>query len=61
MTITKGFWIGQTEVTQAAYERVTGSNPSHFKGASFPIEMISWDEAQAYCQAARIRLPTEAE
>jgi len=61
VTITKGFWIGQTEVTQAAYERVTGSNPSYIKGASLPVETISWDDAQAYCRAVGMRLPTEAE
>jgi sulfatase modifying factor 1 len=61
VTITKGFWIGQTEVTQAAYKRVTGSNPSHFKGPSFPVETINWDEAGRYCKAAGMRLPTEVE
>ncbi len=61
VTITKGFWIGRTEVTQAAYERVIGSNPSYFKGVSLPVETISWDKARAYCAAAGMRLPTEAE
>jgi formylglycine-generating enzyme required for sulfatase activity len=61
VTITKGYWIGQTEVTQAAYERMMGSNPSTFKGASLPVEEISWDEARTYCAAVGMRLPTEAE
>jgi formylglycine-generating enzyme required for sulfatase activity len=61
VTITKGFWIGQTEVTQAAYGRVIGTNPSYFKGPSLPVEMITWEEARAYCAASGMRLPTEAE
>ncbi len=61
VTITKGFWIGQTEVTQEAYEHVIGTNPSNFKGAKRPVEQISWEEANQYCRAIGGRLPTEAE
>ena len=59
--ITKGFWIGETEVTQEAYQRITGQNPSHFKGAKRPVEQVSWTEAKSYCTAIGLRLPTEAE
>ena len=61
VTIIKGFWLGRTPVTQQAYQRVTGQNPSHFNGASLPIETVNWDEAKAYCVAIGGRLPTEAE
>jgi formylglycine-generating enzyme required for sulfatase activity len=61
VTITKGFWMGQTAVTQEAYQKVTGTNPSYFKGAKFPVETVSWNEAQSYCQAVGMGLPTEAE
>lgn len=61
VNITRGFWIGQAPVTQAAYERVTKTNPSHFHGSDLPVETVSWDEAKAYCEAVGMRLPTEAE
>ncbi|MBV9764900.1 MAG: formylglycine-generating enzyme family protein [Acidobacteriaceae bacterium] len=61
VNITRGFWIGQTAVTQAAYERVMKNNPSHFKGSDLPVENVSWNDAKAYCEAVGMRLPTEAE
>jgi formylglycine-generating enzyme required for sulfatase activity len=59
--ITRGFWIGQTEVTQAAYERVMRKNSSRFKAPERPVESVSWDEAKSYCESVGLRLPTEAE
>ena len=61
VTISKGFWMGQTEVTQGAYQKVIGKHPSHFKGAKRPVENVTWDDARSYCQAVGKRLPTEAE
>jgi len=61
VTITRGFWMGQTPVTQAAWKRVMGSDPSYFKGDDLPVERITWDDARAYCEAVGLRLPTEAE
>jgi formylglycine-generating enzyme required for sulfatase activity len=54
-------------VTQAQYETIIGSNPSHFKGSQRPVESVSWDDAQAFCQKLvkqtnkSYRLPSEAE
>lgn len=61
VVISRGFWIGQTEVTQQAYQRVTEKNPSHFKGNQLPVESVTWNEAKAYCESAGMRLPTESE
>ena len=61
VAISKGFWMGQTEVTQEAWQRVMGKNPSTSKGAKLPVVEITWDDARSYCQAADMRLPTEAE
>jgi formylglycine-generating enzyme required for sulfatase activity len=60
VTLTKGFWIGQTPVTQSAFRRVTGSNPSNFKGDDLPVENVSWEQAAAFCTAVRMRLPTRS-
>jgi formylglycine-generating enzyme required for sulfatase activity len=62
VNISHGFWMGQTEVTQAAYKAVTGKpNPSYFKGDDLPVEQVTWQDAKSYCEAVGMRLPTEAE
>lgn len=59
--IAKGFWIGQTEVTQKMYEQVRGSNPSFFRGALRPVESVSWMQAREFCLSIGARLPYEDE
>jgi len=67
-TISRAFFLGQTEVTQAQWEAVMGRNPSRFTGdPSRPVEGVSWDDAQEFCRrlsqktGMNFRLPTEAE
>jgi formylglycine-generating enzyme required for sulfatase activity len=59
--IAEGFWIGQTEVTQAAYHRVIGANPSLYQGDDLPVERVGWADAVSYCSSIGMRLPTESE
>jgi len=61
VTITTGFWMGQTQVTQEAFQRVMGTNLSDFKGAKLPAENVNWFDAEGYCAMVGMRLPTEAE
>ncbi|MFM7515466.1 MAG: formylglycine-generating enzyme family protein [Pirellula sp.] len=72
VTIARGFWLQQTEVTQTQYEAVMGVNPSHFRGADHPVDSVTWDEAQEFCRRLtslasetssgnQYRLPTESE
>jgi len=50
VTLTKGFYLGKHEVTQAQWEKVMGTNPSKLKGATLPVEQVSWDDAMQFCQ-----------
>jgi formylglycine-generating enzyme required for sulfatase activity len=59
--IANGFWLGQTEVTQAAWKKVMNTDPSHFKGDQLPVESVDWTQAGNYCKAIGGRLPTEQE
>jgi formylglycine-generating enzyme required for sulfatase activity/energy-coupling factor transporter ATP-binding protein EcfA2 len=59
--IGNGFWLSQTEVTQAAWEKVRGGNPSYFKSDQLPVEQVDWAQASDYCRTIGGRLPTEKE
>ena len=68
--ISRGFWMGKYEVTQAQWEAVMGDNPSGFKdcGGDCPVERVSWHDVQDFVaklngssRGEKYRLPTEAE
>ena len=75
VTISQSFWMSETEITQAQYQAMMGSNPSSFLGANLPVERVTWQNARDYCAALtaqeqtagnvpagmEYRLPTEAE
>lgn len=41
---TRPYYIGVFPVTQRQWELVMGNNPSQFKGAGRPVEMVSYDD-----------------
>ena len=57
VTISKDYYLGVYEVTQAQYEKVMGKNPSHFQGAivgnenaDLPVDNVSWNDAVEFCK-----------
>ena len=68
VTLTRGFWLADTTVTQALWQAVMGNKPSRFKGAERPVERVSWKDAQDFIKKLNgmvpglsARLPWEAE
>ncbi|MBT4224566.1 MAG: SUMF1/EgtB/PvdO family nonheme iron enzyme, partial [Opitutae bacterium] len=76
VSLTRGYWIGQSEITQKQFRTIRGVNPSRFKDMDdHPVEKISWTQASDFCleltrleQASgrlpdqwKYNLPTEAQ
>ncbi len=70
VTLTQGFYLQTTEVTQEQWRAVMEENPAHFKacGDNCPVENVSWDDVQRFIKKLNgmsdgntYRLPTEAE
>ncbi len=75
VSLTKGYWAGMYEITQAQFLEIMERNPSQFKKPAHPVENVSWADAKIFCElltnfekdAGRLpegyiyRLPTEAE
>jgi formylglycine-generating enzyme required for sulfatase activity len=75
VTITQPFQISRHEITQSAYEKIVGENPSRFKDPVRPVERVTWHDAVSFCRLLTdnerltgrltgseiFRLPTEEE
>jgi len=60
VTISCGFWLGETPVTQAQWVAVMEKNPSGFKGdeaGQRPVETVSWHDSVAFAQRLNEALP----
>ncbi|TES90079.1 MAG: hypothetical protein E3J94_05540 [Desulfobacteraceae bacterium] len=70
VTLSKGFYMQATEVTQGQWQSIMGNNPSYFEncGDNCPVEKVSWNDCQDFIRRLnqkegtnKYRLPTEAE
>ncbi|WP_269541361.1 SUMF1/EgtB/PvdO family nonheme iron enzyme [Cerasicoccus fimbriatus] len=73
VTITKGYFIATTEVTQEQWQKVMGNRAkldgvdAELVGATLPMHSITWEQANEFCERLSAmdnqtyRLPTEAE
>jgi|UPI00036298FE formylglycine-generating enzyme required for sulfatase activity len=68
VTLTTGYWLFDTPVTQALWQVVMGENPSRFVSPQRPVEEVNWHDAQAFITTLnglipqlRLTLPTEAQ
>ena len=70
VTLSKGFYMQTTEVTQGQWKKVMGKNPSFFDncGDNAPVEQASWEDVREFLRklgqidkTRKYRLPTEAE
>lgn len=55
--LTRGYWLGETPVTQAQWQAVMGSNPSRFPGHQRPVERVSWHDSVSFIQNLNVLLP----
>lgn len=71
VTLTKGFWILETETTQKMWLSTMGANPSKFQGDDRPVDTVSFNDAVEFCkkigdkarlpEGRHFQLPTEAQ
>ena len=67
VTISKSFFLGKYEVTQAQWEAIMDDNPSSEGGAKLPVTDVSYEDCKKFIKklnektSGGFRLPTEAE
>ena len=68
VSLTQGYWLAESTVTQALWQAVMNDNPSNFNGENHPVERVSWNDAQRFIEtmnnmkpALKLCLPSEAQ
>ena len=68
VTLTQGYWLADSQVTQELWTSIAGTNPSRYLGDTNPVEQISWSECQTWLPnvlekvpTLQLSLPTEAQ
>lgn len=68
VTLSRDFYMGKFEVTQAQWLALMDGNPSTMKGPNLPVNKVNWHDCRdfierlnQYANETRFRLPTEAE
>jgi formylglycine-generating enzyme required for sulfatase activity len=67
VVLTRPFCMSEIPITQEIYQAVMGKNPSHSKGARFPVERAKFADIREFCRilsrknGVTVRLPTDAE
>ncbi len=57
VTLSEGFWLGETPCTQELWRAVTGENPSYFQSPRRPVEQVSWEDCRRFFERLNARLP----
>ncbi|MCU7905981.1 MAG: formylglycine-generating enzyme family protein [Candidatus Thiodiazotropha sp. (ex Epidulcina cf. delphinae)] len=68
VTLTHGYWLGESSCTQALWQAVMGENPSRHEGDDLPVEQVSWNDCRSFIAklgkqlpGLNLVLPTEAQ
>ncbi|MGD0092760.1 MAG: formylglycine-generating enzyme family protein [Planctomycetota bacterium] len=56
-TTEEQFYMAMCKATEEHYQYVMDHNPRDFEGPKFPVDMVSWDDAQGFCKKVSEQLP----
>ena len=57
VTLSQGYWLFDTPVTQALWQAVMGENPSEYQSPQRPVESVSWNDANAFIERINEQIP----